>query len=76
MISCGTEQYVMHQRSAQSLTDTHEKRARQKPSNDYMTTHTHLDLILVEQGGGAGSPEQLTEAVFVVLLQQATLERP
>lgn len=36
----------------------------------------YLDLVGAEQGGGSGSPEQLTEAVLVVLLKQTALERP
>lgn len=36
----------------------------------------HLDLVCAEQGGRSGSPEQLTEAIFVVLLKEAALEGP
>lgn len=36
----------------------------------------YLDLVYAEQGGGSGSPQQLTEAILVVLLKQAALERP
>lgn len=36
----------------------------------------YLDLVDAEQGGGSGSPQQLTEAILVVLLKQAALERP
>lgn len=36
----------------------------------------YLDLFWTEEGGGPGPPQQLTETVFVVLLQETTLERP
>lgn len=36
----------------------------------------YLDLVCTEQGGRSGSPEQLTEAIFVVLLKETALKRP
>ena len=36
----------------------------------------YLDRVCTEQGGRPGSPEQLTEAVLVVLLKKTALECP
>lgn len=36
----------------------------------------YLDLVCAEQGGRPGSPEQLTEAVLIVLLKKTALECP
>lgn len=36
----------------------------------------YLDLVCAKQGGRPGSPEQLTEAVLIVLLKKTALECP
>lgn len=51
----------------------------------HSTTHTHthsiekklyLYLFCAEQGWRSWSPEQLTESILVVLLEESALERP
>lgn len=36
----------------------------------------YLDLVRAEQGGRPGPPEELTEAVLIVLLKKTALECP
>lgn len=47
------------------------------PSSGFLPQRTpHLYLILGEQSWRPGSPQQLAETVFVVFLEEATLESP
>lgn len=59
------------------VVQTHQPMATCKEDHIWVKSLSmYLYLVDAEQGGGSGSPKQLTEAILIVLLEQAALERP